>query len=295
MRWSVYTSPGRPAEPASRAARTAVGVGAASRPTTVGGVTAPDVDPQRLSDPGRWPDPARPTLTFYDRRSGERTELSALTLANWVAKTASLGTDLLGLEPGERVRLALPTHWLGTVWVLAGLAAGWRLVPADAPPDTGADVIVLAESTLADWTRDRAAGDAPAGLDGFRDVVAVSTRPLAVRFGTELPAGALDYAGEVSSCADVFEPAGPPDDAVRAQTAQWLAAANELAGRHGLTASSRLVRERNPASAGGIVDTVLAPVLAAASVVLLADDPAAPDPAWSDHIAQVEGATRLDT
>ncbi|MGF7238961.1 MAG: hypothetical protein ACQSGP_29015, partial [Frankia sp.] len=42
-------------------------------------------------------DPARPMLTFYDDQTGERTELSATTLDNWVAKTANLLTDSLGV------------------------------------------------------------------------------------------------------------------------------------------------------------------------------------------------------
>ncbi|HET6211502.1 MAG TPA: TIGR03089 family protein, partial [Micromonosporaceae bacterium] len=32
-------------------------------------------------------EPARPLITYYDDATGERTELSAATLANWVAKT----------------------------------------------------------------------------------------------------------------------------------------------------------------------------------------------------------------
>ena len=38
-------------------------------------------------------DPTRPLLTFYDDATGERTELSGATLANWVAKTANLLVD----------------------------------------------------------------------------------------------------------------------------------------------------------------------------------------------------------
>ena len=35
-------------------------------------------------------DPGRPFLTFYDVTTGERTELSLTTYANWVAKAAGL-------------------------------------------------------------------------------------------------------------------------------------------------------------------------------------------------------------
>src|SRR5215468_10131545 len=43
-------------------------------------------------------DPARPLLTYYDDATGERAELSAATLANWVAKTANLLQDELAVS-----------------------------------------------------------------------------------------------------------------------------------------------------------------------------------------------------
>ena len=46
-------------------------------------------------------DPARPLLTFHDDATGERTELSVATFANWVAKTANLLADDLGAGPGR--------------------------------------------------------------------------------------------------------------------------------------------------------------------------------------------------
>src|SRR3546814_13660057 len=38
-------------------------------------------------------DPGQPLVTFYDDTSGERTELSVKTYANWVSKTANLYVD----------------------------------------------------------------------------------------------------------------------------------------------------------------------------------------------------------
>ena len=43
-------------------------------------------------------DPGRPLVTFYDDATGERTELSVTTYANWVAKVASLLVDELEVE-----------------------------------------------------------------------------------------------------------------------------------------------------------------------------------------------------
>ena len=40
-------------------------------------------------------DPVGPRITYYDDASGERIELSAVTLANWAAKTGNLLRDEL--------------------------------------------------------------------------------------------------------------------------------------------------------------------------------------------------------
>src|SRR3954452_11141926 len=73
--------------------------------------------------------PARPLVTFYDDATGERVELSVATYANWVAKTAGLLQDELGVDRGGVVLVDLPTHWLGPVW----LGAAWRLGVAGTP------------------------------------------------------------------------------------------------------------------------------------------------------------------
>ena len=49
-------------------------------------------------------DASRPLLTYFDDATGERTELSAATLGNWIAKTANLVTDGAGLGLTERER-----------------------------------------------------------------------------------------------------------------------------------------------------------------------------------------------
>ena len=69
-------------------------------------------------------DPAGPLLTYYDDATGERTELSATTLANWVAKTANLLRDDVGAAPGDRVAVLLPAHWQTAAVLLGAWAAG---------------------------------------------------------------------------------------------------------------------------------------------------------------------------
>ena len=88
------------------------------------------VGPPQLLDRALRADPARPLLTFYDDATGERTELSVATFANWVAKTANLLRDDLAVEPGATLSLDLPPHWQAAVWLQSAWALGLHVVPA---------------------------------------------------------------------------------------------------------------------------------------------------------------------
>ena len=206
--------------------------------------------PSTLVDPARFDDPAAPLLTYYNDHTGERTELSARTLDNWVAKTASFGADLLDLEPGATVRLGLSRHWIGVVWVLAALRAGWRLL--DSGP---ADAVVLDEATVA------------AGADTDGQLVCVSTRPLARSFGAALPPRAEDYAAEIAGCADVFHPRGT-DSAAEAEAQELLAEARVTADELGLGAAGDRVLIATDA-VGGARTLLLAALLVRCSLVLV--------------------------
>jgi uncharacterized protein (TIGR03089 family) len=132
-------------------------------------------------------EPGRPLLTWDDRTTGERVELSATTTANWVAKTSSLLVDELDVEPGARVRVGLPTHWLRFVWLLSAWTVGATVAARDA------DVGVSGPELQA---------DEPVRL-------AASLRPLGGRF-TEPPEGFVDLATVVPGQPDVFVPLDPP-------------------------------------------------------------------------------------
>lgn len=80
-------------------------------------------------------DGARPFLTWYDDKTGERVELSVATLANWAAKTANLLSDEHGLAPGDVVRLAPPDHWLAVVAALGAWTMGSCVSVSAAAPD----------------------------------------------------------------------------------------------------------------------------------------------------------------
>lgn len=133
-------------------------------------------------------DPASPFLTFYDDGSGERTELSVTTYANWVAKSANLLVDELMLEPGDTIRIDLPPHWLGAVFAGAIAAAGVEL-------GDEAEVAIVG----------------PDGVDGATEstVMATALHPFATRFPTPLPTGVLDHGALWAGQSDVFVPAAP--------------------------------------------------------------------------------------
>src|SRR5213076_3247234 len=90
-------------------------------------------------------DPGQPLVTAYDDATGERTELSVTTYANWVSKTANLFTDDLGLDAGDTVLLDLPAHWLVPVF----LGAAWSSALAvTTDPSVAHDVVVCGPDSL---------------------------------------------------------------------------------------------------------------------------------------------------
>lgn len=134
-------------------------------------------------------DGGAPFLTYYDDTSGERIELSAVTTANWVAKTANLLVDEYDLEAGETVAIGLPPHWLGVVWALSTWSVGASLT-------SGVGTLAI---TGPDF-----------GIRGSRETVASALLPLGGRFREPLPDGIQDYGAEVYNHPDVFVPFDPP-------------------------------------------------------------------------------------
>ncbi|MFI5427578.1 TIGR03089 family protein [Aeromicrobium sp. UC242_57] len=133
-------------------------------------------------------DPSQPLLTYYDMSSGERVELSTTTTANWVAKTSNFLVDDLDAEPGTRIRIGLPSHWLTIVWILSAWNVGACLV------DSAADIGLSGPDLAAD--------------EPHR--VAASLRPFGGRF-VDPPQGFLDLGVEVPGHGDHFESFDPPE------------------------------------------------------------------------------------
>jgi uncharacterized protein (TIGR03089 family) len=160
--------------------------------------------PADLLDAALRRDPARPLVTFYDDATGERTELSVTTFANWVAKTANLLRDDLAAEPGGTVAVDLPAHWQAAVWLQAAWTVGLHVVPPGRPTD----IAVIGYG-----------GEAPRDA---ADVVALGLAALGLpRQDSAAPDGTtLDYDREVPGHGDRFVPTGRFDPAAPALTAE---------------------------------------------------------------------------
>ncbi len=231
-------------------------------------------------------DPARPMLTFYDDRTGERTELSATTLDNWVAKTANLLTDSLGVTPGDRVGIDLPAHWQTVAVLLAAWTCGLEVVLPDGSGSTtgsrGPGDLAVAFVAEPDA---HAAGPAWVAPDAG-DLVVLSLRPFGGTLTTPIP-GAVDYAGEVAAHGDRFgAPATTPTQLA------LLARATGQAADWRLTAGDRLLAVADRADPGGVLSWLLVPLVSGASVVLSRHlDPAAlPRRVTSEQVTAVIGA-----
>ena len=205
-------------------------------------------------------DGSSPLITYYDLRSGERTELSAVTFTNWVAKTANL-LDELGVAPRDAVRLDLardaPGHWITYVWA----AACWEVGAAVAlrPFASGAALVVVGP----DWS-------------GYEtsiatDIVACALRPLGQPFWEPLPAGVLDYAVEVRRQADRYSGASSSPSALAWLDDDRQLTASELAEIGAADPPERrLVRPTETWPA--IADGLLTPLNSGGSTVVVVGD-----------------------
>ncbi|TDC26234.1 TIGR03089 family protein [Streptomyces sp. 8K308] len=206
-------------------------------------------------------DPGRPLLTYYDDATGERVELSAATLANWVAKTGGLLQDQLGVARGERLALLLPAHWQTAVWLLAAAATGVVVEMNGDPAD--ADLVVAGPDRL----------EEARACKGER--VALALRPLGGRF-PQPPDGFADYAVEVPGHPDtfaVYDPPGSHDPALvvagRAFTGgELLATARADAAERGLGSGDRVMSLAGYDTWAGLSAGLYAPLAVGGSVVL---------------------------
>ncbi len=192
-------------------------------------------------------DGARPFLTWYDDATGERIELSVATLVNWAVKTANSLSSEYALEPGDAVRLSPSAHWLSFVVALGAWTMGARL-----------------------------------DLDD-RDHVAVS-----------LPGDPAEFTAAVLPQPDALMtgPVSPVAAALRLSGRTWAAdalaaAAQRAAAMHDVRPCARILSTVALDSLVGMDASLLVPLVAAGSVVFVAN----PDPDRLADRARMERVT----
>lgn len=219
--------------------------------------------------------PSAPVVTWYGA-AGERSELSGVTFATSVAKTAGLLTDELETEPGDTIALLFGMHWQLPVWLAAADIAGLRISNDRHAP---ADVAVVG-----------AAADAvPTGMSQVTVVTSLTAFGLP---GEELPEPLVDHAREAMRQPDEY-----PGEAHEARLA-WSAGASIDLTMPDIVASTRARAAEWGMHQGGRLlcqlpaDHQWAP-LAVWTVPLLLDGSVviAPPDSDGDHVMSVEEAT----
>ena len=208
---------------------------------------------QTLLDPILAADPAGPRITFYDDATGERVEVSAVTLANWAAKTANLLRDEFAFEVGGKVSVLLPAHWQTAAVLLGAWWAGGEVVLG---ADDSADVAMVSADRLAE------APDVDEvlafSLDAFGKAV------------PDLPIGMTDYATSVRVHGDQFRTSGGATGTAALDgrsVDEVLAAARAAAETRSWTAADRVLSTASWNTPDEIIEGLLSVLVAGASLV----------------------------
>lgn len=222
-------------------------------------------------------DPMGPRITYYDDATGERIELSTVTLANWAAKTANLLRDELDAGPGSRVAVLLPAHWqtaavlFGIWWIGAEAVLGGSQEP-------GADIALCTADRLPE------ADDAV----GVGEVAVLSLDPFG-KPAADLPVGVTDYATSVRVHGDQISPERHPGPVLDGRSvADVLVSAQSSAATQGFTRDDRVMSFGGWSTADELTDNLLAVFAAGASLVQVSN----PDAAVLDRRREMEKITR---
>ena len=156
-------------------------------------------------------DATRPRLTFYDDAEGptrgERIELSAKVIGNWVNKAGNALQDELGAGSGAVVVIAMPVHWRSVYWALAAWSVGATVVLAQHGAGGGATAVRRADVLVTD--------DPDLARTASGRAVLVSL-PMLARAHPEAAEGVFDEARELAGYGDVLDVWDPPDPAAPA-------------------------------------------------------------------------------
>jgi uncharacterized protein (TIGR03089 family) len=223
-------------------------------------------------------DPVGPRITYYDDATGERIELSAVTLANWAAKTGNLLRDELGAGPASRVATLLPAHWQ-TAAVLFGV---WWI---------GAEVVLDGAADIALCTADRLdEADNVVSMAAPGGTVAVLSLDPFGRPVPDLPIGVTDYATAVRVHGDHIVPEPRPGPALAGRSVdEVLADCENSTTARGLTSRDRVLSSATWSGPAELVDGLLAILAIGASLVQVAN----PDPSVLDRRIATEKVTRV--
>lgn len=234
-----------------------------------------------ILDPMLRADPVGPRITYYDdavQPAGERIELSAVTLANWAAKTGNLLRDELAAGPASRIVVLLPAHWQ-TAAVLFGV---WWI---------GAEVVLRGPADVALCTAERL-DEADSTVQPGGEVAVLSLDPFG-RPAPGLPIGVTDYATAVRVHGDQIIAERHPGPALAGRSVdQILADCENSATARGLTSNDRVLSVLSTASwttPGDMVDGLLAVLAVGASLVLVAN----PDQGALQRRIETEKVTRV--
>jgi uncharacterized protein (TIGR03089 family) len=236
---------------------------------------------EAVLDPMLGADPVGPRITYYDDATGERIELSAVTLANWAAKTGNLLRDELGGGPASRVAVLLPAHWqtaavlLGVWWIGAEVLLGHPDLDLDSEPD-----IALCTTSRLDEA------DAAVGVGGE---VAVLSLDAFGRPAPDLPVGVTDYATAVRVHGDQIVGERRPGPALAGQSVdEVLTACARSAQARAITAADRVLSTASWDEPDDLIQYLLAILAVGASLVQVAN----PDPAAVSRRMETEKVTR---
>jgi uncharacterized protein (TIGR03089 family) len=224
-------------------------------------------------DPMLRSDPVGPRITYYDDATGERIELSAVTLANWAAKTGNLLRDELAAGPASRVAVLLPAHWQ-TAAVLFGV---WWIGAEVLLAATDADIALCTAGRL-----DEAEGT------GAGEVAVLSLDPFG-RPAPDLPIGITDYATAVRVHGDQIVAERHPGPALAGRSVEEvLLACHTSATTRGLTATDRVLSTTSWDRPDDLIEGLLAVLAVGASLVQVTN----PDPAALPRTIETEKVTR---
>jgi uncharacterized protein (TIGR03089 family) len=203
--------------------------------------------------------PGTPLVTFIDATTGERTELSSITVANAAAKIANALRDEFDLGPGDVVSLQVPAHWQRTAWCAGAWTAGC-VVAVDGRPG---DLVVAGPEEAA-----TASGP----------VAVVSLHPFGLPITTPLPAG-TDVTLAVRQQPDAYlydppsadEPALLVDDGALSHS-EVLALATQRAAQWGLAPGGRLLADDAATGLDAWLAALAVPLAIDGSTVLVRGD-----------------------